>query len=72
MERITLSPFLFMMKKEFGNIDIIQTANDDFLILEVNSGIMIENYIKINPNEYEIAKIFIEMQLKNYLLIKNN
>ena len=61
-----------MMKKEFGNIDIIQTANDDFHILEVNSGIMIENYIKINPNEYEIAKIFIEMQLKNYLLIKNN
>ena len=46
-----------MMKKEFGNIDIIQTANDDFLILEVNSGVMIENYIKINPNEYEISKI---------------
>lgn len=41
---------------KFGSVDIIQTTNNDFLVLEVNSGVMIENYIRLNPNEYEIAK----------------
>ena len=37
---------------EFGSVDIIETTNGDFLVLEVNSGVMIENYIKQNPDEY--------------------
>ncbi len=41
---------------KFGSIDIIQTNNDDFLVLEINSGVMIENYIRLNPDEYVVAK----------------
>lgn len=41
---------------KFGSIDIIQTTNNDLLVLEVNSGVMLENYIRQNPNEYLAAK----------------
>ena len=41
---------------KFGSIDIIETTNNDLLVLEVNSGVMIENYIRQNPNEYVTAK----------------
>ena len=41
---------------KFGSVDIIQTANNDLFVLEVNSGVMIENYIKLNPDEYVTAK----------------
>lgn len=41
---------------KFGSIDIIQTTNNDLLVLEANSGVMLENYIRLNPNEYVTAK----------------
>lgn len=41
---------------KFGCIDIIQTDNNDLYVLEVNSGVMIENYIRLNPDEYVTAK----------------
>lgn len=37
---------------KFGSIDIIETTNNELLVLEVNSGVMLENYIRLNPNEY--------------------
>ena len=40
----------------FGSIDIIQTTNGELLVLEVNSGVMIENYIRLNPDERKTAK----------------
>ncbi len=40
----------------FGSIDIIETVDGEFLILEINSGVMLENYIRLNPNDYHIAK----------------
>lgn len=41
---------------KFGSIDIIETIDNKLLVLEVNSGVMLENYIKIDPNGYTIAK----------------
>lgn len=41
---------------KFGSIDIIETIDNELLVLEVNSGVMLENYIKLNPNEYKKAK----------------
>ena len=41
---------------KFGSIDIIETTNNELLVLEVNSGVMLENYIRLNPNEYIYAK----------------
>lgn len=40
----------------FASIDIIQTKDNKFLVLEVNSGVMMENFIKQKSNGYEIAK----------------
>lgn len=41
---------------KFGSVDIIETTNDDLFVLEVNSGVMLENYIRLNPKEYKVAK----------------
>ncbi len=40
----------------FGSIDIVETINGKLLVLEANSGVMIDNYIKLNPNEYNLVK----------------
>lgn len=40
----------------FGSIDIIETESNEILVLEVNSGVMVENYIKQNPEEYSVVK----------------
>ena len=40
----------------FASIDIIQTKDNKFLVLEVNSGVMMENFIKQMNNGYEIAE----------------
>ena len=40
----------------FGSIDIIQTTDDELIVLEVNSGVMLENYTRLNPDEYVVAK----------------
>lgn len=41
---------------KFGSIDIIETTDNELLVLEVNSGVMLENYIRLNPDEYVLAK----------------
>ena len=41
---------------KFGSIDIIETTDDKLLVLEVNSGVMLENYVRLNPNEYNVVK----------------
>ena len=40
----------------FASIDIIQTRDDALLVLEVNSGVMLENYVDLVPDGYKIAK----------------
>ena len=39
----------------FGSVDIINT-NNELLVLEVNSGVMFDNFIKQHDNGYNIAK----------------
>lgn len=41
---------------KFASIDIIETTNNDLLVLEANSGVMIEKYVSLNPDEYITAK----------------
>ena len=55
---------------KFGSIDIIETTNNELLVLEVNSGVMLENYIRLNPNEYIYAKDIYRNAIKIYLKIK--
>ena len=40
----------------FGSVDIILTRNKELLIMEANSGVMMNNFIKLNKNGYKIAK----------------
>ncbi len=40
----------------FGSVDIIETSDGKLLVLEVNSGVMMDNFIKQNNNGYQIAK----------------
>ena len=40
----------------FASIDIIETENNEMLVLEINSGVMIENYLNIYPEEYNNIK----------------
>ena len=40
----------------FGSIDIIKTIDDKYFVLEINSGVMIENYIKLTTDGVKKAK----------------
>lgn len=40
----------------FGSIDIIETAEGEFKIIEINSGVMMENLIKLKSDGLEKAK----------------
>lgn len=40
----------------FGSIDIIKTIDDKYYVLEINSGVMIENYIKLTSDGFKKAK----------------
>lgn len=50
---------------KFGSIDIIQTTNNKLLVLEVNGGVMLENYIRLNPDKYEVAKKIYKDAIEN-------
>ena len=39
----------------FGSVDIIYTRNHQLLVLEANSGVMMNNFIKLNKDGYDIA-----------------
>ena len=41
---------------KFGSIDIIETTDGQLLVLEVNSGVMLENYVRLNPQDYTHVK----------------
>ena len=40
----------------FCNVDIIETAKNELLIIEINSGVVIEHYLEQFPQDYEKAK----------------
>lgn len=40
----------------FGSVDIIKTKQGELYIMEINSGVMMDNFIKQDNNGYEIAK----------------
>ena len=40
----------------FGSIDIIKTIDNKYYVLEINSGVMIENYIKLTSDGVKKAK----------------
>ena len=50
---------------KFGSIDIVQTTNNNLFVLEVNSGVMLENYIRLNPDEYITAKNIYKNAIEN-------
>ena len=41
---------------KFGSVDIIRTTDNNLFVLEVNSGVMMDNYIKLMPDGYTMAK----------------
>ena len=41
---------------KFGSVDIIQTKDNKLYVLEVNSGVMMDNYISLMPDGYMTAK----------------
>ena len=41
---------------KFASVDIIETTNNDLLVLEANSGVTIDKYVCLNPDEYITAK----------------
>lgn len=41
---------------KFGSIDIIKTMDNQYKIIEINSGIMMENLINLEEDGYKIAK----------------
>ena len=49
---------------KFGSIDIIETIDNELLVIEVNSGVMLENYIIQHPDECEIAKDIYKKAIK--------
>lgn len=55
-----LSQLAESIAKDFGmtfcSIDIIQTKEDQLLVMEANSGVMMDQFIKQYPNGYEVAK----------------
>lgn len=54
---------------KFGSVDIIETTDNELLVLEVNSGVMLENYVRLNPQEYTTVKNIYRNAIKS--LFKN-
>ena len=40
----------------FCSIDIVETQKNELLVMELNSGVMMENYMQIVPEGFKIAK----------------
>ena len=55
LEKIIYS-ILNKLDIKFASIDIIETDNDELLVLEANSGVMMDNFIELNENGKDIAK----------------
>ena len=50
----------------FGSIDIIKTSDNELFVMEINSGVMMENFIKQIPEGYSIAKKIYTKVIKSY------
>lgn len=50
----------------FGSIDIIETKDHEFMVMELNSGVMMENYIEIRKEEYNKAKQIYRDAIKEF------
>lgn len=48
----------------FASIDIIETSEEQYQILEVNSGVMVENFSKISKKHYEQAKALYQKAIR--------
>lgn len=49
---------------KFVSIDIVELTNDEYMVMEINSGVMMENLIKLQENGIEIAKDIYEEAVK--------
>ncbi len=52
----------------FGSIDIIETTDNKFLVLEINSGVMLENYVRLNPDDYLLVKDIYNEAINNLFI----
>lgn len=41
---------------KFVSIDIVKLSNNNYMVMEINSGVMMENLIKLEENGFDIAK----------------
>jgi len=51
---------------QFASVDIIKT-DDRYLILEINSGVMMEHFSQINDDYYQIAKSIYKEAIENMI-----
>ena len=40
----------------FCSLDIIETEQGELLVMEINSGVMMKNYMQFGPSNYQKAK----------------
>ena len=50
----------------FGSIDIIKTIDNKLFVMEINSGVMMENFVKQVQDGYSIAKNIYKKVIENY------
>lgn len=67
---LTLSKFALKTAKtlnlNFASIDIVKDKNGGYKILEINSGIMMETFSKLNEENYNIAKHIYRSAIYDY------
>lgn len=56
----------------FASVDIVRDVEDNFMILEINSGVMMENFSSINKSFYEMSLHIYEKAINDYLGVKTN
>lgn len=53
---------------KFVSIDIVKLSNGEFRIMEINSGVMMENLINLEKNGYEVAKKIYKEAIDNMFI----
>lgn len=56
----------------FASIDIIRNEFDKLKILEINSGVMMETFSALNPDNYDMSKHIYEKAILDYFGMENN
>ena len=54
---------------QFGSIDIIETDMGALLVLEINSGVMIESYLMQYPEDYDVIKNIYRKSINKMFLL---